>query len=40
MGLPISKSIVEAHAGQLQADNDSSLGGARFTFTLPLKAAK
>jgi PAS domain S-box-containing protein len=40
MGLPISKSIVEAHAGQLRADNHSSLGGARFTFILPLKAAK
>jgi PAS domain S-box-containing protein len=40
MGLPISKSIVEAHAGQLHADNNSSLGGARFTFTLLLKAAK
>jgi PAS domain S-box-containing protein len=40
MGLPISKSIVEAHAGQLHADNESSLGGARFTFTLPLRAAK
>jgi PAS domain S-box-containing protein len=40
MGLPISKSIVEAHGGQLQADNGSCLGGARFTFTLPLKAAR
>jgi PAS domain S-box-containing protein len=40
MGLPISKSIVEAHAGQLRADNESSLGGARFTVILPLKAAK
>jgi PAS domain S-box-containing protein len=40
MGLPISKSIVEAHGGQLQADNTSSLGGARFTFTLPVNPEK
>jgi PAS domain S-box-containing protein len=36
MGLPISRSIIEAHEGRLIADNDSSLGGARFSFVLPL----
>jgi signal transduction histidine kinase len=36
MGLPISRSIIEAHNGQIRADNGSSLGGARFTFVLPL----
>jgi len=40
MGLPVSKSIVEAHGGQLRADNHSSLGGARFSFTLPVKAGE
>jgi signal transduction histidine kinase len=36
MGLPISRSIIEAHHGQIWADNGSDLGGARFTFVLPL----
>lgn len=36
MGLPISRSIIEAHEGRLIADNDSSLGGARFSFVLPM----
>jgi C4-dicarboxylate-specific signal transduction histidine kinase len=35
MGLPISRSIIEAHGGHIVADNDSTLGGARFSFTLP-----
>lgn len=35
IGLQISRSIVEAHGGWIKADNHSSLGGARFTFTLP-----
>jgi C4-dicarboxylate-specific signal transduction histidine kinase len=35
MGLPISRSIIEAHHGHIMADNDSALGGARFSFTLP-----
>jgi signal transduction histidine kinase len=39
MGLPISRSIVEAHGGHIRADNDSALGGARFTFTLPTSDA-
>lgn len=36
MGLPISRSIIEAHGGRMSADNDSSLGGARFSFVLPV----
>jgi PAS domain S-box-containing protein len=35
MGLPVSRSIIEAHRGELHADNNSSLGGARFRFVLP-----
>ena len=36
MGLAISRSIIEAHGGEIRADNASSLGGARFSFGLPL----
>jgi C4-dicarboxylate-specific signal transduction histidine kinase len=39
MGLAISHSIIEAHGGQIQADNNSVLGGARFRFSLPAKGA-
>jgi signal transduction histidine kinase len=35
MGLPICRSIIEAHGGQIRADNESTLGGARFSFALP-----
>jgi PAS domain S-box-containing protein len=35
LGLPIARSIIEAHGGQISADNESSLGGARFVFELP-----
>jgi C4-dicarboxylate-specific signal transduction histidine kinase len=35
LGLPISKSIVEAHGGHICADNESTLRGARFSFFLP-----
>jgi PAS domain S-box-containing protein len=35
MGLPISRSIIEAHGGSIRADNESACGGARFSFTLP-----
>jgi len=35
MGLRISRSIIEAHGGQIRADNRSTFGGARFGFTLP-----
>ncbi len=39
MGLPVSRSIIEAHGGQIRADNDSTLGGARFSFALPVNEA-
>ena len=39
MGLPVSRSIVEAHGGKLGADNKSVLGGARFIVSLPGRAA-
>jgi PAS domain S-box-containing protein len=34
MGLPICRSIIEAHGGRIAADNGSAHGGARFFFTL------
>jgi PAS domain S-box-containing protein len=40
MGLAISRSIIEAHNGHIQADNNSSLGGARFSFSLPAIATQ
>jgi signal transduction histidine kinase len=39
MGLAISRSIIEAHDGRIQADNSSSVGGARFSFALPANDA-
>jgi C4-dicarboxylate-specific signal transduction histidine kinase len=30
LGLPIAQSIIEAHNGRIRADNNSSIGGARF----------
>jgi PAS domain S-box-containing protein len=39
MGLPISRSIIEAHDGHIRGDNQSTLGGARFSFTLPANGA-
>ncbi len=35
MGLPISRTIIEAHGGRFWAENNSS-GGATFRFTLPV----
>lgn len=35
IGLTIAKTIILAHDGYLQAENQSQ-GGAAFTFTLPL----
>ena len=35
VGLPICRSIIEAHGGRISADNDSAEGGARLSFTLP-----
>jgi signal transduction histidine kinase len=34
--LRICRSVIEAHGGQIEADNRSTLGGARFSFTLPV----
>jgi C4-dicarboxylate-specific signal transduction histidine kinase len=39
MGLSISRSIIEAHGGQIRVDNGSRLGGARFSFELPTNGA-
>jgi len=39
MGLSISRSIIEAHGGQIRVDNNSRLGGARFSFDLPTNGA-
>jgi signal transduction histidine kinase len=39
LGLAISRTIVEAHGGQLRAEN-APTGGAVFHFTLPLAAAR
>ena len=35
MGLPISRTIIEAHGGRLWAENNNE-GGASFRFTLPI----
>jgi PAS domain S-box-containing protein len=39
MGLRICRSVIEAHGGRIEADNGSSHGGARFSFTLPVASA-
>jgi C4-dicarboxylate-specific signal transduction histidine kinase len=36
MGLSVCRTIIEAHGGELRADNYSRFGGARFRFQLPL----
>jgi C4-dicarboxylate-specific signal transduction histidine kinase len=38
MGLPICRSIIEAHGGHITVDNGGAEGGARFSFTLPAAA--
>jgi signal transduction histidine kinase len=35
LGLPIARSIIEAHNGTIRADNSSTLGGARLIIELP-----
>ena len=39
MGLPISRTIIEAHGGKLFAESERN-NGASFVFTLPLKRAE
>jgi PAS domain S-box-containing protein len=39
MGLRICRSVIEAHGGRIEVDNKSALGGARFSFTLPVAGA-
>jgi len=40
LGLPIAQSIIENHNGSIPADNDSTLGGAKFTFELPIRVPR
>ncbi|HZH39209.1 MAG TPA: ATP-binding protein, partial [Bacillales bacterium] len=38
LGLYISKSIVEAHGGQIRAENNIDGKGATFSFELPVES--
>ncbi|HXW12291.1 MAG TPA: ATP-binding protein [Nitrososphaeraceae archaeon] len=40
LGLFISKSIIEAHGGEMWAENNSDGRGATFYFTLPMQKVK
>ena len=35
MGLSICRSIINSHGGNITADNNTALGGARLCITLP-----
>jgi two-component system, OmpR family, sensor histidine kinase VicK len=39
LGLFISKSIVEAHGGEIWAENNADGKGAKFSFSLPIKSS-
>ncbi len=39
MGLPICRSIIEAHGGEMRSESNAAAGGAVFRFTLPAAAA-
>jgi PAS domain S-box-containing protein len=40
IGLPLCKSIIEAHGGSISAQNRADCRGARFAFALPLAASR
>jgi C4-dicarboxylate-specific signal transduction histidine kinase len=40
LGLTIAQSIIESHGGRIWADNDSTLGGARFVLELPASSVE
>jgi len=40
MGLPICRSIIEAHGGEMRVESNTAASGAVFRFTLPVAAAQ